>query len=232
MKNIDGSAKELPVSLPKDSSSPFHSTQDQLLSPPKEDGDAKSSQTSEVPVEKILNLVCPSSNETIVEIGVGRGTTTLSLARSAQKVIGIDNSKEMLQIAGQNIRNSSQRNIYLKLGEAEKVPLKSKSANQVLASTVLHHTVSPSKAIREMARILKKRGKLVIIEYEQHNCDWLREKGDDIWLGFLPQDINNWLKRAGLSKIETFSLGKWPPDCPDNPKGSKINIRAFIAFKA
>jgi len=46
----------------------------------------------------------------------------------------------------------------------------------------LHHVEDPPAAIKEMVRILKPGGKIVITDADEHNYEFLRTEQQDRWL--------------------------------------------------
>lgn len=71
----------------------------------------------------------------------------------------------------------------------------------------LHHVESPPDAIREMARILRPGGKLVITDADEHEFEFLREEHHDRWLGFKRTDIRTWFEAAGLRDVRVDDAG-------------------------
>ena len=105
------------------------------------------------------------------------------------------------------------------LGEAKRM--------RVLANMVLHHAEHPPLAIREMARVLKPGGMLVITDADEHHEEWLRTEQHDRWLGFKRADVESWFKEAGLLDVaveDTHELC-----CPTAECGKKAAITIFLA---
>ena len=58
------------------------------------------------------------------------------------------------------------------------------SLDAVFANMYLHHTPDPLAAIREMVRVLRPGGRLVITDMDEHPYAWLKEEMADVWQGF------------------------------------------------
>ena len=68
----------------------------------------------------------------------------------------------------------------------------------ILINMVLHHVPVPQQAINEAARVLRKNGKIFLIDMAEHDDENFRDTQGDLWLGFSQEDLINWLNVAGL----------------------------------
>jgi SAM-dependent methyltransferase len=112
-------------------------------------------------------------------------------------------------------------------GDIESSPLSIGEADAVLANMVLHHAPDPSRAIREMSRVLKPGGRLVITDADTHTHEWLRTEQHDRWLGFERAEIASWFRDAGL--VDVTVTGTSELCCPTSEYGTKAEITIFLA---
>jgi len=134
-----------------------------------------------------------------VDLGTGTGFLAEGLAPKVAKVHAVDSSPEMLSTARDKL--SRHPNVEFHLAEGTRIPLPDGSIDAVLANMYLHHAPDPGAAAREMARLLKPGGRVVITDLDRHEHAWLLEEHHDLWPGFDREDVSGWLKAAGLVNV-------------------------------
>jgi len=134
----------------------------------------------------------------VVDVGTGTGTLAAELCRLGLSVIAVDHSKRMLAAAEANFSAQHLTGIELRQGEAGNLPLEDGEAGAALAHMVLRYLPSPAEAIREMARVVAPGGAVVIVDFVQNECEWMREELGVAWLGFGTDEIQSWFREGGL----------------------------------
>jgi ubiquinone/menaquinone biosynthesis C-methylase UbiE len=154
--------------------------------------------------EKALAAADIRPGQVAVDLGAGTGFITEGLLRAGLRVIAVDASQAMLEEVRRKFASSDL--LDLRLGEAERLPVEDAAVDRVLANMYLHHVERPAHAIREMARILKPGGRLVITDLDEHSYEFLRTEQQDRWLGFKREDVRAWFEAAGLEEVRVDSL--------------------------
>ncbi len=149
----------------------------------------------------------------VADLGAGEGLLSELVARSAKKVIAVDNSEKMVAYGAAKARKNKLKNLEFRLGELENPPIEPESVDLALLSQALHHAAKPAEGIASAYRILRPGGQVMILDLLQHNFDQARELYGDRWLGFTESDLQNWLEAAGFKKIEVtvFARDEQPP---------------------
>ncbi|MCX7044592.1 MAG: metalloregulator ArsR/SmtB family transcription factor [Candidatus Sumerlaeota bacterium] len=139
----------------------------------------------------------------VADVGAGEGELTERLAESAAHVYAVDQSPEMIKAL--KARLGKRRNVTIRRGDFEALPLKDASCDCVIASQTLHHCSRPRQALQEAWRILRAGGRLIILDLAAHEQEWTREKLADLWLGFDEAELTAWMKSAGFENIKTLT---------------------------
>lgn len=176
--------------------------------------------------EKAFQMAGVAAGKIAADIGAGTGFVTEGLVAQGLQVIAVDESEAMLSQMKQ--RFAYHPGIAYRVGESEALPIDNKSVDYVFANMYLHHVASPRKAIKEMARILKPGGKLVITDLDEHSFTFLQTEHHDRWMGFQRDDLRKWLSDAGLDHVSIDCVGQ--NCCAQSACGSeKAAISIFAA---
>ena len=85
---------------------------------------------------------------------------------------------------------------------------------------VLHYAHSPAAAVAEAARILKRGGSLLVVDFAAHDREELRERDAHIRLGFEDEAMAAWFASAGLDV-----------DHVDHLKGGELTVSLWRGVK-
>ena len=66
----------------------------------------------------------------------------------------------------------------------------------------MHHAIHPERAIASAYRILRKGGRIVILDLLSHHFERARELYADHWLGFSEVQLHQFLESTGFKNIE------------------------------
>ncbi len=111
---------------------------------------------------QLLDLIEDKEKKKVVEVGAGFGRLTEVYIDKFLKVILVEPSKKLLDLAYKKIKREGK--VELREGSLEKIPCKTRSVDVVLVVRVLHHVEDLDLVFVEINRVLKKNGYL-ILEY-------------------------------------------------------------------
>ena len=145
---------------------------------------------------------------TVADLGAGEGTLSQLLAKTAHKVIAIDNAPKMVEFGAQLAKKHGFANLEYRLGDIENPPIAKGSVDLAVLSQALHHAIHPERAIASAHRILRKGGRVVILDLLSHRFERARELYADHWLGFSEVQLHQFLEAAGFKNIEVTVVSR------------------------
>ena len=139
---------------------------------------------------------------TVADLGAGEGTLSQLLAKTARKVIAVDNAPKMVEFGAQLAKRHGFANLEYRLGDIEDPPIAKGTVDLAILSQALHHAIHPERAIASAHRILRKGGRIVILDLLSHRFERARELYADHWLGFSEVQLHELLEGAGFKNID------------------------------
>ncbi len=145
---------------------------------------------------------------TVADLGAGEGTLSQLMAKNARKVIAIDNSPKMVEFGAQLAKKHGIKNLEYRLGDIEDPPIAKNSIDLAILSQALHHAIHPQRAIASAHGILKRGGRLAILDLLSHRFERARELYADHWLGFSEVQLHQFLEKSGFRHIEVSVVAR------------------------
>ena len=139
---------------------------------------------------------------TVADLGAGEGTLAQLLAKRARKVIAIDSSPKMVEFGSRLARKHGFKNLEYRLGDIQDPPIAKESVDLAIFSQALHHALRPEQAMAATHRMLRKNGRVVILDLLSHQFEKARELYLDHWLGFSEVQLHDLLEKAGFRQID------------------------------
>ncbi len=123
--------------------------------------------------------------ESVLDIGCGCGVDSMVAAKMTGptgRVVGIDISSDMVERARQNLGLTSLKNVSFQESSGEDLPFPDRDFDVVVSSGVFNLIPDKLKALREVFRVMKPGGRLMI--------------ADQVLTGYLSEDVrervDNW----------------------------------------
>lgn len=149
-------------------------------------------------------------NKSVLDVATGTGSLAIDLSKSAEKVVGIDLSSKMLDVAEKKRKNN---NLSFLLMDASCMKFNDEEFDLVTISLGLHDMPLDIRTLvlKEVKRVLKRDGKLYILEYDlpQNPLGAVSSRlintfESKYYLNFINSDFYNYLNTFGF-KMEKQS---------------------------
>jgi len=101
----------------------------------------------------------------VADIGCGKGDLITDIVSSfkIKEGVGVDVSQSMVEFCSKSIK---RKRIFFIKGDITKIPLQTKKYDVVVCTHVLHHVKDLDSAIKELMRVTKKNGTILITTYD------------------------------------------------------------------
>ena len=154
---------------------------------------------------KTVNFINAAAGSKILDVATGTGKQAFAFAKKGYEVIGIDLTEAMLKVA---CKKNKYNTVKFKVADAANLPFESNCFDVSCVSFALHDMPLTiiEKVLKEMLRVLKPKGLIVIVDYSLpknkigrfliYNFVKLYEK--EYYITFIKSDFEALLKKTGV----------------------------------
>ncbi len=132
----------------------------------------------------------------VADLGCGTGALLPVLAPAAAVAYGVDREAAMLEVAA--ARTADLANVELRVGLLDALPLDTGAIDIALCQLVLHHVRELGPVFAEVARVLGRDGRLVVVDMVEHEREEYRDTMGHQHLGFSEGTLRSLAESAGL----------------------------------
>ena len=181
--------------------------------------------------------------ETVLDLGSGGGIDVFLAAKSVGaegRVIGVDMTPAMLERARRNAENGGYTNVEFREGRLERLPVEDGTIDAVTSNCVINLVPDKTAVFREIARVLKPGGRMVISDIvldgplpEAIRSDILAYVG--CIAGAAQREVYfGELQAAGLGEIELLkdvdSLSQWTEEANALAERTGVAVEQVIGI--
>ena len=156
----------------------------------------------------------------VLDMGTGTGYLLPTLSRQFRRVLAVDPSAAMLNLARQRAKREGLDNVEFRAGRLEAIPAADESVDAILALLVFRHSLDPDGSLAEIARVLKGGGRALIVDLEPHDLTSFREAMREVVPGIDPRSLASQMAQAKLDNVRwkrVISTGRDSRLGPDLP---------------
>lgn len=114
-------------------------------------------------IRRLVMAAQLAGKERVLDVATGPGFIAEAFAGTAREVIGVDLTDAMLQIARERTSRRGIANVSFQCADGNQLPFDQAQFDAAVCRLALHHVTSPGRMLREMARVTRPNG-LVLIE--------------------------------------------------------------------
>jgi ubiquinone/menaquinone biosynthesis C-methylase UbiE len=115
-------------------------------------------------LRSVLDRIDVAAADRVLDVAAGSGLLSRALAPRAREVVAVDITPAMLENARQAAERERIPNIRFVEGAAESLPFSDGEFDLAVTRFSLHHIADPQRAVAEMARVVRKGGRIAIID--------------------------------------------------------------------
>lgn len=162
-------------------------------------------------LDRIVQWAGAGPEDTVLDVACGPGLLACAFAKVAKHATGIDMTPAMLEQARKTQQEQGLKNLSWQQGDVYSLPFPPAQFSIVSSRFVFHHLQNPLAALREMKRVCKRGGKIVVADMAPqpekaaalNAAELLR---DPSHVRALPADeLRGLFQQAGLSAPQLFS---------------------------
>lgn len=156
----------------------------------------------------------------VADIGSGTGYLLPILAAAFERVIAVEPVPTLLEAARGRSELREAGNVDFRSGDLRKLPLNDGEVDLAVAVLVLHHVSDPAAAVREIGRVVKPGGRVLLVEEQTHRCEVFWEMMHERWWGFDQENLAAHVREAGFEDVGWRTLQTaWPTStsAPETP---------------
>ena len=119
--------------------------------------------TDEERIRRLVAAARLNGSERVLDIATGPGYIAEAFAGAAREVVGVDLTEAMLAIARERTAARGVPNVSFRVADAQNLTFDNEAFDVVVCRLALHHLLKPLNVVREMARVCR-RGGTVLVE--------------------------------------------------------------------
>lgn len=191
--------------------------------------DGRKVRSSEVE-QAMIEAVGPDPIDTLLDIGTGTGRVLELFAHRIEAGLGIELSREMLNLARTRLDEAGLDHCTVRSGNAYSLDIAAGSVDLAVLHHVLHYLDEPARAVDQAARTVTNTGQLLIVDFVAHKFEELRSHHAHRRLGFTDSEVTEWCAAAGMSVVDVQHLA--PPNDLGLPENELLTISIWVARRS
>jgi ubiquinone/menaquinone biosynthesis C-methylase UbiE len=142
----------------------------------------------------VVKACSPRQGDVALDVAAGTGLVARALAPLVSAVVAVDITPEMLERGKRESDKGLVRNVIFQRGDVNDLPFLPESFTLVVSRFSLHHLEDPGAAVRELARVCRRGGRVVIFDLVASDDPEVAARQDDVERRRDPAHLRNMTK--------------------------------------
>jgi SAM-dependent methyltransferase len=135
----------------------------------------------------------------VLDVGSGDGAAAAAVAPYCRSLTCIDTNPRLITAAAERLARFG--NVRAQVADAHALPFADASFDSVLVFHTLTYAEHPGRVLKECARVLRPRGRVVLLCLDEHRQPEVTARYGERHPGFSPRAVRGLLTRAGLEVV-------------------------------
>ena len=167
-------------------------------------------------LDRLLAWGAARRADRVLDVATGGGHTALAFAGIARRVVAYDLTEPMLAAARVHVQDRRAANVDFVAGDAGALPFRDESFDVVTCRTAAHHFVDVAAAVRQIQRVLRPGGSLLLQDILGHDdadasafiLEVERRRDPSHVRSYRAAEWKAFLRAVGLTVMEDFVIWK------------------------
>ena len=151
-------------------------------------------------IDDVIKWLAPKPGMVIADIGAGSGVFSLPMAKLVSpggKIYAVDIQQGLLDYVNKHAKEQKITNIHTLLGGNDDPKLPKSDVDMAFISDVLHHIEHRAQYLKTLAKYIKPKGQIVVIEMDPSDPNTPHKNQPELLITH--QQIDQWMSDAGFT---------------------------------
>lgn len=155
--------------------------------------------------QRMLLMGLDHKPKSILDMGTGTGRVLQLFGAHVERGVGIDSSADMLALARSELASSGEPHLQVRRGDVYNIPAGEKY-DLIVLHQVLHFLETPQLALEQAREHLTENGRILVVDLEPHDLEFLREKHAHLRLGVSLEQMSSWMDETDLELVQLAQI--------------------------
>jgi len=164
------------------------------------------------PLQALVELAAPEAHDVCLDFGAGVGRATFAVAPLVDRVEAVDSDAEVLSEAERLGKEVGADGVRYRRTDLSELPWDGPTFDLILCDMVLHRLLEPVRTLRELARVMRPDGRLIVVDVcvdeatDRYVNELARLREPAHWRHYRAEEYEHMFEEADLRATDTRVL--------------------------